>query len=83
MIVYESFIDDVIVLVINNGDDNVNWVDGSRLLLVMIYMILWSFRGKYEVVKKNVLKIIKLLFISDVWVKRFIVFELIRGVEMM
>lgn len=45
MIVYESFIDDVIVLVINNGDDNVNWVDGSRLLLVMEYMILWNFRG--------------------------------------
>lgn len=49
----------------------------------MEYMILWNFRGQYEVVKKNVLKIIKLLFISDVWVKRFIVFELIRGVEMM
>lgn len=83
VIAHESFIDDVIVPAINNGDDNANRADGSRPSPVTEHTISRNFRGQHEVVKKNAQKIIKLLSTSDVRVKRSTAFESTRGAEMM
>lgn len=83
VIAHESFIDDVIVPAINNGDDNANRADGSRPSPVTEHTISRNFRGQHEVVKKNAPKIIKLLSTSDVRVKRSTAFESTRGAEMM
>lgn len=83
VIAHESFIDDVIVPAINNGDDNANRADGSRPSPVTEHTISRNFRRQHEVVKKNAPKIIKLLSTSDVRVKRSTAFESTRGAEMM
>lgn len=83
MIAPGSFIDDVILPAINNGDENANQAEGSRLSSVMKHTVARNFRKQHQEIKKIAPKIIKLLPTSDVRVKRSTAFKSTRGAEMM
>lgn len=83
MVAPGSFIDDVILPEINNGNGNANQADGNKLSSVMEHKVARNFRGQHEEVKKNAPKIIKMLSTSDVRVKRSTAFESTRDAEMM